>query len=57
MTRMHKLASATPPYERVPNILRYTFNNLFITVHSQYLGIKKPLGGFSHYINIGVLLF
>ena len=24
------LASASPPYERVPNILRYTFNNLFI---------------------------
>ena len=30
MARMHKLASAFPPYERVPNILRYTFNNLFI---------------------------
>ena len=30
MARMHKLASASPPYERVPNILRYTFNNLFI---------------------------
>ena len=31
MARMHELASASPPYERVPNILRYTFNNLFIT--------------------------
>ena len=29
---MARLASASPPYmyERVPNILRYTFNNLFI---------------------------
>ena len=26
MTRMHELASASP----LPNILRYTFNNLFI---------------------------
>ena len=30
MARMHNLASASPPYERVPNILQYTFNNLFI---------------------------
>ena len=30
MARMHELASASPFYERVPNILRYTFNNLFI---------------------------
>ena len=30
MPRMHELASASPPYERVPYILRYTFNNLFI---------------------------
>ena len=30
MARMHELASASPPYERVPNILRYTFYNLFI---------------------------
>ena len=30
MARMHWLASASPPYERVPNILGYTFNNLFI---------------------------
>ena len=31
MARMHELASASPPYERVPNILklRYTVNNLF----------------------------
>ena len=30
MARTHELASASPPYERVPNILRYSFNNLFI---------------------------
>ena len=30
IARMHELASASPPYELVPNILRYTFNNLFI---------------------------
>ena len=30
MARMHELARASPQYERVPNILRYTFNNLFI---------------------------
>ena len=30
MARTHELASAYPPYERVPNILRYSFNNLFI---------------------------
>ena len=30
MARMHELASASPPYERVPNILRHTVNNLFI---------------------------
>ena len=29
MARMHELASASPPYKRVPNILRYTVNNLF----------------------------
>ena len=28
--RVHMARSASPPYERVPNILRYTFNNLFI---------------------------
>ena len=27
---MARLASASPPYERVPNILRCTFNNLFV---------------------------
>ena len=26
---------------------------LHATVHSRYLGSKKPLGGFYHYINIG----
>ena len=31
MARNNALASAAPPYERVLNILRYTFNNLFIT--------------------------
>ena len=30
MARMHELASASQPYELVPNILRYTSNNLFI---------------------------
>ena len=30
MARTHELASASPPYERVPNILRYSFNNLLI---------------------------
>ena len=30
MARMHELASASPPHERVPNILRYTVNNLLL---------------------------
>ena len=30
---------------------------LTCTVHSRYLGSKKPLGGFSHSIDTGVLLF
>ena len=30
MARMHELPSASPPYERVPYILRHTFNKLFI---------------------------
>ena len=30
MARTQELASASPPYERVPNILRYSFSNLFI---------------------------
>ena len=30
MARMHEVASASPPNERVLNILRYSFNNLFI---------------------------
>ena len=36
MARMHELGSASLPYERVPNILRYTFNNLFI-IHAYTL--------------------
>ena len=28
--RMHELASVSPPYERVPNMSQYTFNNFFI---------------------------
>ena len=28
--RACELASASPPYERVPNISQYTLNNLFI---------------------------
>ena len=27
---------------------------VLFTVYPQYVGIKKPLDGFSHYINIGV---
>ena len=30
MARMDELTSASPPYERGPNILRNTFNNLFV---------------------------
>ena len=30
MARTRELASASTPYGRVPNILRYSFNNLFI---------------------------
>ena len=30
MARTDELASASSPYEQVPNILRYSFNNLFI---------------------------
>ena len=42
MARMHELASASPPYERVPNILRYTFNNLFIIYPlNSYFNIDK----------------
>ena len=33
MARTHELASASPPYERVPNILQYSFNSLFIIYH------------------------
>ena len=34
--RTHELASASPPYERVPNISQYTSNNLFI-IHLSHL--------------------
>ena len=30
MAETHEFASASPPYERVPNISQYTSNNLFI---------------------------
>ena len=30
------------------------FTGIKLTVYPQYVGIKKPLDGFSHYINIGV---
>ena len=30
MSRTHELGSASPPFERVPNIIRYSSNNLFI---------------------------
>ena len=30
MARTHELARASPPYERVQNSLRYSFNNLFV---------------------------
>ena len=30
MAEMHSQARASSPYELVPNILRYTFNNLYI---------------------------
>ena len=30
MARTHELASASPPYERVPSISQYSENNLFI---------------------------
>ena len=46
MARMHELASASPPYERVPNILRYTFNNLFCRRHNQTMYDLHP--GFYH---------
>ena len=37
MARTHELASASQPYERVPNILRYSFNNLF-----NYIPFGRP---------------
>ena len=30
MAEMHSQARASSPYELVPNILRYTFNNLYL---------------------------
>ena len=30
MAKMHSQARASSPYELVPNILRYTFSNLYI---------------------------
>ena len=30
-----------------------SMSNATLTVHSRYLGLEKPLGGFNHYINIG----
>ena len=59
MARMHELASASPPYELVPNILRYTFNNLLIiyplnsyfTIDDASIyniqDISSPLAGYS----------
>ena len=44
MARMHELASASPPYERVLNILRYTFNNLFSS--PEPLGSQGELIGY-----------
>ena len=31
IARTHELASESQPYERVPNCLRFSFSNLFIT--------------------------
>ena len=42
MARMHELASASPPYEFVPNILRYTFNSETFNI----LFIIYPLNGY-----------
>ena len=55
MARMQELASASPPYERVPNILRYTVNNLFIiypenshfTIDNASTWISKTMRSFS----------
>ena len=32
MAEMHSQARASSPYELVPNILRYTFNNLYLLI-------------------------
>ena len=53
MARMHELASASAPYERVPNILRYTVNNLFIIIylgnHSLEFALVKTCSIFRYY--------
>ena len=43
MARMHEPASASPPYERVPNILRYTFNNLFLCINGYITIYRAPI--------------
>ena len=55
MARMHELVSASPPYERALNILRYTVNNLFIiyplkshfTIDNASTWISKTMPSFS----------
>ena len=49
MARMHELTSVIPQYERVPNILRYTFNNFLAHLSRRligelivYEGIRRP---------------
>ena len=49
MARTHDLASASPPYERVSNTLRYSFNNLFIIYPSiSNVGISNPYSWHLH---------
>ena len=44
MAKMHELASASPPYERVPNILRYKLDNLLShTLKIDILGLVRLL--------------
>ena len=38
MAKEHELASASPPYERVPNISQYKFNNLLISPFNDAAG-------------------
>ena len=55
MARMHELARASLSYERVPNIIRYTVNNLFIiyplnshfTIDNASTWISKTMRSFS----------